>query len=153
VNSGEATNTNCIVFCLTRSGLEPTIYCTRGEHANHYTSKIKNYYCIRITNYKFSSASFIYPYLCCIKSICNTESTTSTWITLSDIHRYNVRILRKFVYFTIALEASTLTITPPKLRIIIVFIHTCVLFIHFTWSCIIQNVYFRISMYQQKMWK
>jgi hypothetical protein len=37
--SGEATNTNFIVFGLTRSGLEPTIYCTRGEHANHYTTR------------------------------------------------------------------------------------------------------------------
>ena len=26
------------VFCLTRSGLEPTIYHTGGEHANHYTN-------------------------------------------------------------------------------------------------------------------
>jgi hypothetical protein len=23
---------------LTQLGLEPTIYCTRGEHANHYTT-------------------------------------------------------------------------------------------------------------------
>jgi hypothetical protein len=36
--SGEATNTNFIVFGLTRSGLEPTIYRTRGEHANHCTT-------------------------------------------------------------------------------------------------------------------
>ena len=34
----QATNTNCIVFGLTRAGLEPTIYRTRGQHANHYTS-------------------------------------------------------------------------------------------------------------------
>ena len=27
-----ATNTNFIVFGLTRPGLKPTIYCTRGEH-------------------------------------------------------------------------------------------------------------------------
>ena len=32
-----ATNTNLMVFGLTWSGLEPTIYCTRGEHVNHYT--------------------------------------------------------------------------------------------------------------------
>ena len=32
---GEATNTNFIVFCLIRLGLEHTIYRTRGEHANH----------------------------------------------------------------------------------------------------------------------
>jgi hypothetical protein len=32
------TNTNFIVFGLTRSGLEPTIYRTRGEHDNHYTN-------------------------------------------------------------------------------------------------------------------
>ena len=31
-------NTNFIVFGLTRSGLVPTIYHTRGEHANHYTT-------------------------------------------------------------------------------------------------------------------
>jgi hypothetical protein len=35
---GEATNTNFIVFGLTRSGLELTIYRTRGEHANHYAT-------------------------------------------------------------------------------------------------------------------
>jgi hypothetical protein len=26
-----------MVFGLTQSGLEHTIYCTQGEHANHYT--------------------------------------------------------------------------------------------------------------------
>ena len=36
--SGEATTTNYIVFGLTRPGLEPTIYCTRSEHANHYAT-------------------------------------------------------------------------------------------------------------------
>ena len=38
VLSGEATNTNFIVFGLTQPGLEPTIYRTRGEHANHYAT-------------------------------------------------------------------------------------------------------------------
>ena len=36
--SGEATNTNLIVFGLTRLGLEATIYHTPGEHANHYAT-------------------------------------------------------------------------------------------------------------------
>jgi hypothetical protein len=36
----EATNTNFIFFCLTRSGLEPIIYHTRGMHANHYTTNV-----------------------------------------------------------------------------------------------------------------
>ena len=36
--SGETANTNFIVFGLTQSGLEPTIYLTQGEHANHYTT-------------------------------------------------------------------------------------------------------------------
>jgi hypothetical protein len=35
---GEATNTNFIIFVLTRSRLEPTIYRTRGEHANTNTT-------------------------------------------------------------------------------------------------------------------
>jgi hypothetical protein len=43
-HSGEATNANCIVFGLTRSGLEPTIYRTRSEHANlhHWCGEPKN---------------------------------------------------------------------------------------------------------------
>jgi hypothetical protein len=36
--SGEAANTDCIVFGLTRPGLEPMIYHTRGEHANQYAT-------------------------------------------------------------------------------------------------------------------
>ena len=42
--SGEATNTNLIVFGLTRSGLEHTIYRNRDEHTNNYTTMyhIKN---------------------------------------------------------------------------------------------------------------
>jgi hypothetical protein len=36
--SRELKHTNCIIFDLTRSGREPTIYRTRGEHADHYTT-------------------------------------------------------------------------------------------------------------------
>ena len=36
--SGEATNSNCIVFGLTWSGLEHMIYRTRDEHSNNYTT-------------------------------------------------------------------------------------------------------------------
>ena len=39
----EAMNTNCIVFGLTRSGLEPTIYRTRGEHTNQRSGYIHAY--------------------------------------------------------------------------------------------------------------
>ena len=35
--SGKTINTNFIVFGLTRPELEPTIYRTRGQHANYYT--------------------------------------------------------------------------------------------------------------------
>ena len=35
VLSGEATNTNFIVFGWTRSELKPTIYHTRGKHTDH----------------------------------------------------------------------------------------------------------------------
>jgi hypothetical protein len=40
---GEATNTNFIVFGLTRLGLELTIYCTQGEHANNYATDAVHY--------------------------------------------------------------------------------------------------------------
>jgi hypothetical protein len=39
--NGEATNTNVIVFGLTRPGLEPSIYHARGEHSNHYTPPMR----------------------------------------------------------------------------------------------------------------
>ena len=35
---GEATNTNFIIFALTRSRFEPTIYRTRDEHADPNTT-------------------------------------------------------------------------------------------------------------------
>ena len=35
-------NTNFIVFGLTRPGLEPTIYHTRGEHTDYYTTDEAN---------------------------------------------------------------------------------------------------------------
>jgi hypothetical protein len=38
VLSGEATNTNFIVFGFTSSGLEPMIYHIRGEHAYPYAT-------------------------------------------------------------------------------------------------------------------
>ena len=38
VISDEGTDIRFIVFSLTRSGVEPTIYHTRGEHGNHYTT-------------------------------------------------------------------------------------------------------------------
>ena len=43
--SREAANTNLIVFGLTRPGLEPTIYRTRGKHVNHYTTDAVNLAC------------------------------------------------------------------------------------------------------------
>ena len=36
--SGEAPNTNFIIFGLTRLGLEPTIYRNRSENANNYAT-------------------------------------------------------------------------------------------------------------------
>ena len=36
--SEEAANTNFIVFGLTLSGVEPTVYHTQGERANHYNT-------------------------------------------------------------------------------------------------------------------
>jgi hypothetical protein len=45
VFSGEARNTNFIVFGLTQSGLETTIYRTRGEHNDHYATVVVMHCC------------------------------------------------------------------------------------------------------------
>jgi hypothetical protein len=42
--SGEATYANCIVFGLTRPGPEPSVYCTRDEHAYHYATDVVQLY-------------------------------------------------------------------------------------------------------------
>ena len=34
---------NSIVFALTRSVLEPTLYYTRDEHANNYTTDVEHF--------------------------------------------------------------------------------------------------------------
>ena len=39
----KAANTNFYVFDLTRSGIEPTTFRYRGEHANHYTTEAVKY--------------------------------------------------------------------------------------------------------------
>ena len=64
--SGEATNTNFIVFGFTRSRLEPPIYSTRGQQANHYTTDAliyKKELEIKKTTEAVSSASFLDIYL------------------------------------------------------------------------------------------
>ena len=69
VLSGEATNTNFIVFDLTRSGLESTIYRTQGEHANDTTEVVAALFETgheedkwsetRCTQYNFIRATFL----------------------------------------------------------------------------------------------
>ena len=44
--------TNFIVFGLTRSGIEPTIYCTRGEHAYHYTTDMVLFFLDALNNFE-----------------------------------------------------------------------------------------------------
>jgi len=69
VLSGEITNTNLIVFGLTRSGLESTIYRTRGKH---YTTDavLLNYARTRTLHIYFNDkhiltfSKLIYSYLC-----------------------------------------------------------------------------------------
>jgi hypothetical protein len=76
--SGEATNTNFIVFGLTRSGLEPMIYRTLGEHTNHYTTNaVQNELMVLYlitTNYNIYSILFT-------GFVQVLESLESTWKT------------------------------------------------------------------------
>ena len=61
--SEKATHTNCLVFGFPRLGLEPTIYRTRGEHGNHYTSDEPTIYRTRGEhgNHYTSDEPTIYP--------------------------------------------------------------------------------------------
>jgi hypothetical protein len=44
VLSGETTNTNLIVFGLTRPGPKPTIYHTQGEQINNHATNAVGFY-------------------------------------------------------------------------------------------------------------
>jgi hypothetical protein len=56
VLSGEATNTNFIVFGMTGPGLKPTIYRSRGEHVDHYTTDGVQYLLAKEHNYIYLKA-------------------------------------------------------------------------------------------------
>ena len=64
MHSREATNTNFIDFGLTWLGLEPMIYHTRGEHANHYTTRCGAVYLQDPHNINriISNIFVLYPY-------------------------------------------------------------------------------------------
>ena len=59
VLGGEATNIIFVVFGLTRPGLEPTIYRTRGEHVNHYATDVV----IFLIMYLAVRTTYIYIYI------------------------------------------------------------------------------------------
>ena len=62
-HSGEATNTNFIVFGLTQRGIETMIYHTRGNHANHYAIVVVSWnYCMNIycTNSNYNGVLHVY---------------------------------------------------------------------------------------------
>ena len=74
VLSREATNTNFIVFCLTRPGLESMIYRTWDKHANHYaTDAVKNLKYVNVYNNRYMN----FPY--CWN---NVILTLESWIVI-----------------------------------------------------------------------
>jgi hypothetical protein len=83
--SGEATNTNFIVFGLTRSGLKPTSYHTWVEHVNHYATDAVTHLWSRgfwaVTNIIF--LMFI---------------TRLFW--LNNFHKYKSLVLHRIDYYT-----------------------------------------------------
>jgi hypothetical protein len=85
---GEASNTNYLVFNLTRSWLGPTIYHTWGKRANHCTSNA-----VTQNEITFKSKLLIlreYPTVSSSKLLCfylkfNTIYQTATYYNLKNI--------------------------------------------------------------------
>jgi hypothetical protein len=91
VLSGEATNTNYIVFGLTRSGLEPTIYHTRDEYANHYTTDAVE------TNFELSFYS------------ANLSKEESSWVDIPLQLTLNQKVLICAILFFVLIEGAAHT--------------------------------------------
>jgi hypothetical protein len=68
----EAMNTNCIVFGLTRWGLEPMIYRTRGENTNQRSGYIHDY------GVDIGLSDWTVVYLMCKLECCKTFVTSNS---------------------------------------------------------------------------
>jgi len=56
---GDAAHSNCLFFGFTRSGLKHTLYRTRVEHANHYSSQVEKLQIKRQMGPCYSIFSFV----------------------------------------------------------------------------------------------
>ena len=104
--SRETTNTNSIVFGLTRSGLEPTIYRTLGEHVNHYTTDVvqnhgknKNYrsfymFSTKTNRYLFMEFQFFFHNSTSV--ICHNTPSGKIRIQLTLNNMHNLLFLNMF---------------------------------------------------------
>jgi hypothetical protein len=109
VLSGEATNTNFIVFGLTR----PTIYRTRGEHANQYATDAVSYtftvFCLPQNSLKFS---LILPFRLGFRFVLHSRKHNN-WYTMYLINIYSRQFfkLKKkkngIKYFIVCCNRST----------------------------------------------
>ena len=88
--SGKPTNTNVIVFGLKQSGLQPMIYRTGGEHANHYTTDVVSSKLFYFFLFFFLIKSKIHEHVIifsqliwcksnCLKTLVYTEWPMITW--------------------------------------------------------------------------
>ena len=99
MHSGETTHTNFIVFGLTWPGLEPTIYHTRGEHVNYYTTDAVKFYYRDQIKYLIimciNNIAFLTEFLVCILERKSHEYTiptahsTTLWVIIHIITTYH----------------------------------------------------------------
>ena len=91
--SEEATKTNFIVFGLTRPGLEPMIYRTRGKHPNHYTTDAVRL--IEIVDYVDSDSTFYYDlitYKQILRFTKNTQNNKTIAMHATILLRHDIYI-------------------------------------------------------------
>ena len=98
--SGEATNTNFIVFGLTRPGLEFTIYRTRGEHANHCATDVvvvsSNPARARCTRYNI----YVIMFVCDLRQVGGFLWVSSTNKTDHDITEIVLKVALNIIALT-----------------------------------------------------
>ena len=89
--SEETTNTNFIVFGLSRPGRKPTIYRTRGEHANHYTTDdvrgVMKDPCIRVVRITLTSNPLNLTIFSGIWYLTNCTCSNRMWYDIFGIDR------------------------------------------------------------------
>ena len=112
--SGEAANIKCIVFCLTRAGIESNDFFTQGDHVSHLHYRCDLMYWLIYREFQCLNRYYSYVYMrtcialtglenmniytCVVQETTNSKAAQRTW-SYSQLYWYLVSFELLFLFF------------------------------------------------------